>query len=123
MYSSSAPSPTRTTLSGWTSSMTSSSCDTSARSERYPTFSSPQMRATLASCPASWSSRQVLTAAYSAFRSESSGSAIPKAVAASRQFWTPMTGVLTLPFTPKSSSLSTTRTRVLFIGWVSARGV
>ena len=63
MYSSSAPSPTRTTLSGSSSSRTSCSWDTSARSERCPTFSSPQISATSASWPSSWISRHTLTAA------------------------------------------------------------
>ena len=111
MYSSSAPSPTRTKPSGFTRFLTFSNSSEIAMSDFIPTTASPHMSATSASVPSLRRSRQTLMASKRAFVSESSGSAMPRAVAASLQRSTPTTGVVTPAFLPKSSSLSTARTR------------
>ncbi len=110
------PSTTKTmSLAGKVLS-TSLNSETSFLSAPTPPSSEPAMVATWHAPPSfsivSVSLSKILTASKMAFASGSSGSRNARLTAAFMLFFLPRTGVSILPLTPRSSSLSTQRTRV-----------
>ena len=109
--SSSAPSETTITPSGWKRASRSSSWAASLLSDISPTFRSPAREAISTSLPEATSSSSAFMPPNMVLTSESSGSAMPNLRAASILACLPTTGLTTPPLRPKSLSRSIQSTR------------